>query len=720
MIRQFELVERVRGYDPTASEDLLNRGYVFAMKAHGSQQRASGDPYFSHPLEVAGILTHYRLDADTIVTALLHDTIEDTEVNRADIEEQFGPNVARLVDGVTKLTRIEFQSDQANQAENFRKFVLAMSEDIRVLLVKLADRLHNMRTLHFIKRPEKRQRIAMETMDIYAPLAERIGMQEMKQELEDLAFAEINSDARQSILKRLDFLRTKGEDLIDSIITELQGLMANHGIQAAISGREKTPYSIWKKMQKNEVGFEQLSDIMAFRVIIDSVEGCYKTLGIAHNAYPVVPSRFKDYISTPKPNGYRSLHTGVFGPERHRIELQIRTQEMHDVAERGVAAHWNYKQGGPAADGPQYRWLRELLDILEHASEPEEFLEHTKLEMFQDQVFCFTPRGDLINLPHGATPVDFAYAVHSEVGDRCVGSKINGRMMPLRTQLLNGDQVEIITSEAQTPSPTWERFVVTGKARARIRRFVRLQERDEYEKLGRSLLTRAFKDEGYELADKALDGVLAVFQQPTVADLCAQVGSGHLTARTLAEAVYPGLKSNPNTDKTAVSLAQAQKRQPNGPAGLHPDAVSIKGLIPGMAMHMAGCCHPLPGDRIVGIVTTGRGVTVHTIDCETLETAAEQPDRWIDLSWDLKGSPSDMHVGRITLSVLNTPGSLGDLSTVIAKNNGNISNLKITHRSMDFFDMLIDVEVRNVKHLTDIIAALRATPSINSVERARG
>ena len=720
MIRQFELVERVRAYDPTASEDLLNRGYVFAMKAHGSQQRASGDPYFSHPLEVAGILTHYKLDADTIVTALLHDTVEDTEVNRDDVEEQFGPNVARLVDGVTKLTRIEFQSDQANQAENFRKFVLAMSEDIRVLLVKLADRLHNMRTLHFIKRPEKRQRIAMETMDIYAPLAERIGMQEMKQELEDLAFAEINGDARQSILKRLDFLRTKGEDLIDGIITELQGLMANHGIQAAISGREKTPYSIWKKMQKNEVGFEQLSDIMAFRVIVDSVEDCYKTLGIAHNAYPVVPSRFKDYISTPKPNGYRSLHTGVFGPERHRIELQIRTQEMHDVAEQGVAAHWNYKQGGPAADGPQYRWLRELLDILEHASEPEEFLEHTKLEMFQDQVFCFTPRGDLINLPHGATPVDFAYAVHSEVGDRCVGSKINGRMMPLRTQLLNGDQVEIITSEAQTPSPTWERFVVTGKARARIRRFVRLQERDEYEKLGRSLLARAFKDEGYELADKALDGVLAVFQQPTVADLCAQVGSGHLTARALAEAVYPGLKSKPNTDETVVSLAQARKRQPNGPADLTPDAVSIKGLIPGMAMHMASCCHPLPGDRIVGIVTTGRGVTVHTIDCETLETAAEQPDRWIDLSWDLKDSPSDMHVGRITLSVLNTPGSLGDLSTVIAKNNGNISNLKITHRSADFFDMLIDVEVRNVKHLTDIIAALRATPSINSVERARG
>lgn len=720
MIRQFELVERVRAYDPSADEDILNRGYVFAMKAHGSQTRASGDPYFSHPLEVAGILTRYKLDADTIITALLHDTIEDTDVTIEQINDQFGPQVARLVDGVTKLTRIEFQSDQAKQAENFRKFVLAMSEDIRVLLVKLADRLHNMRTLNFIKRPEKRHRIAVETMDIYAPLAERIGMQEMKQELEDLAFAEINPDARQSILKRLDFLRSKGEDLIDRIIAEMQELLEENDIQARISGREKTPYSIWKKMQKNEVGFEQLSDIMAFRVIVDNVDDCYKALGVAHSAYPVVPGRLKDYISTPKPNGYRSLHTGVFGPERHRIELQIRTEAMHQVAEHGVAAHWNYKQGGPAAEGPQYRWLRELLDILEHAAGPEEFLEHTKLEMFQDQVFCFTPRGDLINLPHGATPVDFAYAVHSEVGDRCVGAKINGRMMPLRTQLRNGDQVEIITSKAQTPSPTWERFVVTGKARSRIRRFIRLQEREEYEKLGRSILARAFKEEGYEVTDKALSGVLTHFHQPAVEDLCAQVGADHVTGRAVVEAVYPGVKKKPGKAENIVSLAQARKRQPKGPADIDPDAVSIKGLIPGMAMHMAGCCHPLPGDRIVGIVTTGKGVTVHTIDCETLETYAEEPERWIDLAWDMKDEHPDTHVGRVTLSVLNAPGSLGDLSTVIAKNAGNISNLKITHRSEDFFDMLIDIEVRDLKHLTDIIAALRATPSINSVERARG
>ena len=719
MIRQFELVERVRAYDPTASEDMLNRAYVFAMKAHGSQTRASGDPYFSHPLEVAGILTSYKLDADTIVTALLHDTIEDTEVSHDDISEQFGPNVARLVDGVTKLTRIEFQSDQAKQAENFRKFVLAMSEDIRVLLVKLADRLHNMRTLHFIKNPDKRLRIAAETMDIYAPLAERIGMQEMKQELEDLSFAEINPDARQSILKRLNFLRSKGGDLVDRIILELGRVLSENGIEAEISGREKSPFSVWKKMQKNDVGFEQLSDIMAFRIIVADVDTCYQTLGIAHSAYPVVPGRFKDYLSTPKPNGYRSLHTGVFGPERQRIELQIRTEEMHQIAEHGVAAHWNYKQGGPTAEGPQYRWLRQLLDILEQASGPEEFLEHTKLEMFQDQVFCFTPRGDLINLPHGATPVDFAYAVHSEVGDRCVGAKINGRMMPLRTQLRNGDQVEVITSKAQTPSPTWERFVVTGKARSRIRRFVRLQERDEYEKLGRSILSRAFREEGYELSDKALGEVLTVFQQPSAEDLCAQVGAGHVTGRAVVEAVYPGLKKKDN-DENIVSLAQARKRQPKGPADIDPDAVSIKGLIPGMALHMASCCHPLPGDRIVGIVTTGKGINVHTIDCEALETYADAPERWIDLAWDLQDAVPDTHVGRVMIRVLNAPGSLGDLSTVIAKNSGNISNLKIAQRSEDFFDMVIDIEVRDVKHLTDIIAALRVTPSINSVERARG
>ena len=716
MMRQFELVERVKSYDPGADEDAINRAYVFAMKAHGAQVRASGDPYFSHPIEVAGILTQYKVDTATIVTALLHDTIEDTEATYADIERMFGEETARLVDGVTKLTRINFISDKAKQAENFRKFLLAMSEDIRVLLVKLADRLHNMRTLGFIKSPESRTRIAVETMDIYAPLAERIGMGEIKTELEDLAFAEINQDARKSVVRRLEFLRKQGDGLVDRIIEELKRRMIEQGVYANIQGREKSPYSIWCKMQQHDVGFEQLSDIMAFRIVVENIDDCYRALGIVHGAYRTLPGRFKDYISTPKPNGYRSLHTGVFGPENHRIELQIRTQAMHEIAESGVAAHWNYKDGGNIdavkRDGPQYRWLRELLEILEHASNPEEFLEHTKLEMFKDQVFAFTPRGELISLPAGATPVDFAYAVHSEIGDRCVGSKINGRMMPLRTTLRNGDQVEIVTSKAQTPSPTWDRFVVSGKARARIRRFVRLQERDQYHALGRSILQRAFKESGNDMTDKGLNGILKSFSQPTIEDLCAQIGAGHITAKAVVEAVYPRLKTVERTDKVVpISKSQISK--------LKGDGVPITGLIPGMAMHFAGCCHPLPGDRIVGIVTTGRGVTIHTIDCEQLTQYQEEPERWLDVAWDGSGTEQS-HVARVNVTVVNSPGTLGDLSTVIAKNGGNISNLKIIDRQMDFFDMLIDIEVKNVKHLSDIIAALRASTSVNTIERARG
>jgi len=721
-MRQFELVERVKSYDPMADEDAINRAYVYAMKMHGSQLRASGDPYFSHPIEVAGLLTKYRLDCASIITALLHDTIEDTPATLAEIEKLFGSEISRLVDGVTKLNRIELQSDHAKQAENLRKLVLAMSEDIRVLLVKLADRVHNMRTLHYIQKPEKRRRIALETMEIYAPLAERIGMQEIKMELEDLAFGELHAEARASIIARLKFLREQGGDLIGRILAELRSTLEEAGITAAVSGREKTPYSIWQKMQKKNVGFEQLSDIMAFRVVVDSIEDCYRTLGVIHSRYPMVPNRFKDYISTPKPNGYRSLHTGVFGPERHRIEVQIRSGDMHEIAELGVAAHWKYKSedGGGGddhrmTDGRQYRWLRELLDILEHASNPEEFLEHTKLEMFQDQVFCFTPKGDLIALPRGATPVDFAYAVHSKVGDTCVGAKINGRIMPLRTQLNNGDQVEIVTSKAQTPNPTWERFVVTGRARSRVRRFVRTQQRAQYVDLGRAILVRAFRSEGYDFTDKAIEGVLKIFKAPTADDLIAMVGEGTLTAREVVSTVFPELKARQQQPDNVVpinrkaKLASEKKDRAN--------AVPIKGLIAGMAVHFAGCCHPLPGDRIVGIVTTGKGVTVHTIDCENLEQYVDTPERWLDLSWD--DADGLGHLGRIDLVVANEPGSLGSVTTVIAKNMGNITNLKITNRTVEFFELIIDIEVRDVKHLTNIIAALRATPAISSVERAR-
>jgi guanosine-3',5'-bis(diphosphate) 3'-pyrophosphohydrolase len=489
--------------------------------------------------------------------------------------------------------------------------------------------------------------------------------------------------------------------------------LSEGGVAAQVSGREKTPYAIWRKMQRKNVGFEQLSDIMAFRVIVEDAGACYHALGLMHSAYPVVPGRFKDYISTPKPNNYRSLHSGVIGPERQRIEVQIRTKDMHEVAELGVAAHWTYKQDQPRAEGKQYRWLRELLDILEHASGPEEFLEHTKLEMFQDQVFCFTPKGDLIALPRGATPVDFAYAVHSQIGDTCVGAKLNGRLVPLRTQLANGDQVDIVTSKAQTPSPTWERFVVTGKARARIRRFIRTQQRTQYMDLGKAILQKAFRQEGQDFGEKRLEGILKTFTVTTVEDLYAAAGEGIVTGREVLNAAFPDRIEGKTPKVVPISRARGKK------AAASDNAVPIRGLIPGMALHFAGCCHPLPGDRIVGIVTTGKGVTIHTIDCETLESFADTPERWLDVAWNA-GEPGSAHVGRIEVTIGNEPGSLGSLTTIIGKTGGNITNLKITNRSVDFFEILVDIEVQDVRHLTNIIAALRATPAINSVERARG
>jgi len=591
-------------------------------------------------------------------------------------------------------------------------------------MVKLADRLHNMRTLKHIKEPARRTRIARETMDLYAPLASRIGMENVKRELEELAFAELNPDGRASVMARLGYLKEKGEQIVPQIEAELTRTLKEGGLEGHVMGREKTPYSIWRKMQRKNVSFEQLADIMAFRIIVADVGQCYQALGLLHGAYQVLPQRFKDYISVPKPNGYSSLHTGVIGPLGQRIEIQIRTGDMQDQAERGVAAHWVYKEGGPSTDAPQYAWLRSLIDILDKAPNAEEFLEHTKLEMFQDQVFCFTPKGKLIALPRGATPIDFAYAVHSQVGDTCVGAKINGRMLPLRTTLANGDQIEIVTSRAQTPSPTWERFAVTGKAKAAIRRFIRTRQREQYVQLGRSLLDKTFHEEGYEVTEKGLDGVRANFKQPGVEDLVAAVGAGLVPAREVLTAVYPGLKQNRKAGADVVPIARARnkaaKTRDGAAAGQkESNQIAITGLIPGMAVHFARCCHPLPGDRIVGIITTGKGVTIHTIDCATLESFSDSPERWIDVGWEAVADGDAAYTGRLKITVANQPGSLSSLSTVIARHEGNISNLRIVNRSMDFFDMVIDVEVADVKHLADITAALRATPAINAVERAR-
>ena len=721
MMRQYELVERVRGYDPSVDEDALNRAYVFSMKVHGSQIRASGDPYFSHPVEVAGILTDYRLDTASIVTGLLHDTVEDTVATIDEIRRLFGEEVARLVDGVTKLSKLELQSHDTRHAENFRKLLLAISEDIRVLLVKLADRLHNMRTLHYIKDPEKRARIARETMEIYVPLAERIGIQEIKEELENLAFRELYPDASESIVSRLEFLKEQGEDIVVRISDAINRTLVESDIEAWISGRTKRPVSIWRKMHRKNVEFEQLTDINAFRVVVASLDDCYRTLGVIHTKYRMIPGEFDDYISTPKPNGYQSLHTAVIGPEMHRIEIQIRTTQMHEVSELGVAAHWQYKQGAALTEGKRYHWVRQLLDILESSNNPDEFLEHTKLEMFPDQVFCFTPKGEIINLPQGATAIDFAYAVHSEIGDRCIGARINGKMAPLRTEMNNGDQVEVLTSADGTPSPTWEQWVVTGKARARIRRYVRSERREEFTKLGQAMLDRAFREIGYSPEGDPSRTVLDHFHADTSDTLAAIIGSGDATVSEVLEMLVP---EEMLRDSDARNAKRHDQTVVDIPANRNGDRrsseVAIRGLTPGMAVHYANCCHPLPGDKIIGILTPGKGVTIHTKDCETLESFADTPERWVGVAWDLGPEMPESRVGRINLIVANERGALGTLTTVIAQNLGNINNLKITNRSADFFEMILDIEVKNTQHLNDIVAALRATREINSVDRAQG
>jgi len=719
------LASDVTSYDPRADRSLILRAYDAGQRAHAGQTRENGEPYFTHPVAVAKILAGYRLDAATIATALLHDTVEDTGLGLKQLEAEFGADVAKLVDGVTKLTRLELQSERTKQAENFRKLVLAMSEDIRVLLVKLADRLHNMRTLHFVPQPERRKKTARETLEIYAPLAERIGMDALKTELETLSFRELQPDAYQTITARLAFLRGQGADLIEEIREDLKRQVRAAGVEVIeVTGREKSPYSIWLKMHEKKVEFEQLSDIMAFRVIVPDKAACYAALGAVHSAYRVVPGRFKDYISTPKPNGYQSLHTGVTVPEKRnaKIEVQIRTNEMHEVAELGVAAHWIYKQGeGAARDRARYPWVKALLEILDQASEPQEFLEHTKLELHRDQVFCFTPKGDLIALPRGATPVDFAYEVHSEVGDSCVGAKINGRIVPLRHTLENGDQVEIITARGGTPNPAWERFVVTGKARARIRRFVLARQRDQARVEGRSAIVKAFRAEGMDFAEKLVEPALKPLKQASFEDLCAAVGQGQIGAKEVVMAAFPELRG-PARPLDATPFTRARGRPGAtvavpAPSGRREASHGITGIVSGMAVHFAGCCHPVRGDRIVGIVATGKGVTIHKADCHNLEAFSGTPERFLDVDWDQDAAGS-AQLGRLAVVTNAEDSALAALTLAIAKQEGRIQAVRFLGRHADSADLLVDVEVRDTRHLAGIMASLRACPGIEQVERA--
>ncbi|HEY0324347.1 MAG TPA: bifunctional (p)ppGpp synthetase/guanosine-3',5'-bis(diphosphate) 3'-pyrophosphohydrolase [Allosphingosinicella sp.] len=694
MLRQYELVEKVRGYDPDADEAMLNRAYVFSMKAHGSQKRASGDPYYSHPIEVAGILTDLHLDDETIVTAILHDTIEDTVATREEIEKLFGVNVARLVDGVTKLSKIEAQTESQRAAENLRKFLLAMSDDIRVLLVKLADRLHNMRTLHHIGNEEKRRRIARETMEIYAPLAERIGMYEFMTEMQTLAFRELEPAAYESITKRLEQLRSGGGgDLITRIGRGIKAHLEANGIEAEVKGREKHPYSIWRKMAERHVSFEALSDVMAFRCVVDSVEDCYRTLGLIHQRWPVVPGRFKDFISTPKRNGYRSLHTTVIHDERMRIEVQIRTREMHAQAEHGFAAHWAYKEGEIEAS-TDHPWISDLVEILDHAASAEELLEHTRMAMYQDRIFAFTPKGELIQLPKGGTAVDFAYAVHTDLGDQTVGAKINGRLVPLRTVLENGDQVEILVSKAQHPQPAWLGFVITGKARANIRRWVKSKEREETIALGRKIFDEITQRLPDPLGWEAITEALKRLHLPDDNALMEAIATKRIDDVQVMEALLPG------------STRTGSKPPPQR------TAISVKGLTPGVAFQLAECCHPIPGDRIVGLRREGEGIEVHTINCDSL--ADGQDADWVDLHW---GDETDGGTARLCLVIANQPGSLASVAGIIGRDSANIISMDQTARDGAFHTFMFDVEVHDVEHLMRILAALRASDVVSSAER---
>ncbi|UES57210.1 RelA/SpoT family protein [Roseibium aggregatum] len=748
MMRQYELVERVTRYNPDADEALLNKAYVYAMQKHGTQTRASGDPYFSHPLEVAAILTDLRLDDATIAVALLHDTIEDTDATRAEIDSLFGEEIGKLVEGLTKIKRLDLVSQKAKQAENFRKLLLAIADDVRVLLVKLADRLHNMRTLHHM--PEhKRGRIAEETMEIYAPLAGRMGMHDMREELEDIAFHTLNPEAYETITDRLVDLRERNRDLILDIETTLTERLSERGMAALVKGREKRPYSIFRKMQRKAIGFEQLSDIYGFRVTVGTVEACYRVLGVIHTTWPTVPGRFKDYISTPKQNDYKSIHTTIVGPSRQRVELQIRTISMDRVAEYGIAAHALYKDGEfggrniarHTEDCRAFEWLRRTTELLAQGDTPEEFLENTKLELFHDQVFCFSPKGRLIALPRGATPIDFAYAVHTGIGNTCVGCKINGKIMPLVTELHNGDEVEIIRSPAQTPPPAWEAIAVTGKARAAIRRATRESVRKQYGALGEHILKRAFARAEKAYSEDLLEAILDLLHQASVADLLAAVGRGDLSAQLVLKSAHPDYQdervaiSGPPLEEGWFGLKQGHGLKFRIPPGeLDADkatagesgepeegpALPIRGLSGDIPVTFAPDGGAVPGDRIVGILTPSEGLTIYPIQSPSLKEFDDQTERWVDVRWDIDVNNPERFPARLDISAANEPGSLATIAQVIGENSGNIDNVKMMQRASDFHQMIIDLEVWDLKHLNRIINQLRTKPNVSSVSRVNG
>ena len=701
-----DIVNKVNLYDPRLNQEVLLKAIDFSKDRHSDQLRESGDPYFFHPLAAANILADYKLDWICVTSALLHDTVEDGVATRAEIRKIFGAEIARVVDGVTKLSKIESPQIELREAENFRKFLLAMSKDIRVLLVKLADRLHNMRTIGHIESVDRRIRISKETLDIYAPLAARIGMQNMREELEDLAFSETNSSVKKSLDKRIEFLRNQDSQLVKKIIKEIKSKFKSDKKIIEVQGREKSIYSIWKKMKKASISFENISDIYAFRIICFEIEDCYRILGEIHKIWPMIPGKFKDYISTPKSNGYSSIHTSVIGPFGKSIEIQIRTLKMHELNEFGVAAHWNYKIKSNSQlkkDKVSLNWFKELSEIINNSLGTDELLSHTRMEMYSDQVFCFTPKGDVITVPKGSSTIDFAFAVHSKIGEKCVGAKINGRAAPLQTILSNGDQVEILRSEAQSPQASWLSYTVTGKAKSYINKFIRDNDDKEFMKLGKSIIENEFILKNKIFHDKLVDPVLKRLNYKSRKSLFIALGKAEITSSDVTNIILPKksiLKDNIYSKKNIKNKG-----------------ISLKGLKSGVAIHIAECCYPLFGERIVGLMTEGKGVTIHTLDCVALERYSDNPEIWVNVTWNQKTSENSL--GRIKVMLINKTGSLNTLTEIIAEYGGNITNLLVISRSEDFFQLSLDIEVNDAQHLNDIIIGLRANINIYEVSRVK-
>jgi len=695
-----DLIALVRSYNPKTNETLIREAFAYGQAMHEGQFRHSGEPYFTHPVAVAAILTQQRLDDATIITALLHDTIEDTKSTYTEVEEKFGKEIAELVDGVTKLTNLQLSSTQTKQAENFRKLFMAMSKDLRVILVKLADRLHNMRTIKSM-RPDKQVQKARETMDIFAPLAGRMGMQWMREELEDLAFSVLNPEARNSIMRRFITLQKESGDVIKKITDDIRIELDKVGIKAEVLGRAKKPYSIWRKMEEKGQGFSRLSDIYGFRVITNTECDCYRVLGAIHQRWRAVPGRFKDYISQPKSNGYRSIHTTVSGRDGKRVEVQIRTQQMHDVAESGVAAHWSYRDGvrseNPFAVDPA-KWVAGLTERLDASEDHDEFLEHVKLEMYSDQVFCFTPKGEVVKLPRGATPLDFAYAIHTRIGDSCVGARVDGIRVPLWTRLKNGQSVEIMTAEGQRPQATWIDIAVTGRAKSAIRRSLRSEDRERFIKLGRELARVAFEHVGKKATDKALATAAKRMGLVDADELLALLGSAEMNAREVVEGLYPELATHTGDE---VELTRA-----------------VVGLEQDQTFERASCCQPVPGERIVGISYRGKGVVVHAIDCPVLSEFEDQNDRWVDLHWHSGKHPAG-HTVSFMMTISNDAGVLGRICTLIGEQKANIADLVFMDRKPDFYRILFDVDLRDVEHLHTVMTALEADSDVAALERYR-